>query len=99
MQKTKEEILKKNGLQIGFKSTYSWDAILKSMDEFVLQFEDDNGRANYYEDKIDILKRIIDANRNYFTEQQLKNAFNAGLKRGATKKGELFEEFVKYMHI
>jgi hypothetical protein len=31
---------------------------LKAMEEFALQFEDDNGRANYYEDKIDLLNRI-----------------------------------------
>ena len=34
---TKEEILLKHGLQIGFKSTYSWDAILAAMDEFAQQ--------------------------------------------------------------
>ncbi len=58
MPVTKEEILKKNGLQIGFKSTYGWDDILKSMDDFRLQF-DDQDRANYYEDKIDMLNKLV----------------------------------------
>lgn len=30
---TKEQILKNNGLYIGFKSTYSWDGIIASMQE------------------------------------------------------------------
>jgi len=30
----KEEILKKHGLQIGFKSTYSWDSIIDAMQEY-----------------------------------------------------------------
>lgn len=34
---TKEEILKKHGLQIGFKSTYLWNAILESMEEYAQQ--------------------------------------------------------------
>mgnify|MGYP003556892043 FL=1 len=37
--KTKEEILNEQGLQIGFKSTYSWDAILDAMDEYASQFQ------------------------------------------------------------
>jgi hypothetical protein len=37
--KTKEEILKKHGLQIGFKSTYGWDSILKAMEEYASQFK------------------------------------------------------------
>ena len=35
----KEEILKKHGLQIAFKSTYSWDAILLAMDEYAASFK------------------------------------------------------------
>ena len=37
--KTKEEILNEQGLQIGFKSTYSWDAILDAMEEYASQFQ------------------------------------------------------------
>lgn len=31
---SREEILKKYGLQVGFKSTYNWDDILKAMSEY-----------------------------------------------------------------
>jgi hypothetical protein len=34
---TKEQILKNNGLYIGFKSTYSWDCIIVSMQEYADQ--------------------------------------------------------------
>src|SRR3990167_10044395 len=48
-------------------------------DRFVIKnlpFEDDNGRAKYYEDKIDMLNRIIAENKTLFTEDELRKAWN-----------------------
>jgi hypothetical protein len=37
--KQKEEILKKHGIYPGFRSTYTYEAILSAMDEYRLAFE------------------------------------------------------------
>lgn len=37
--KTAEEILKQNGLQIGFKSTYDWESIVKSIHDYTEQYK------------------------------------------------------------
>ena len=36
---SKEEILKKHGIYPGFRSTYTYEAILSAMDEYRLAFE------------------------------------------------------------
>ena len=53
--KTAKEILDETTKGIGIVSE---QYIIKAMEKFATQFEDDNGRANYYEDKIDLMNRI-----------------------------------------
>lgn len=44
---TKEEILKKHGLQIGFKSTYNWNDILAAMEEYANKKEIFNAGVSF----------------------------------------------------
>jgi hypothetical protein len=55
--KTAKEILKNKVFKLSNLAGFE-NEVLEAMEEFALQFENDNGRANYYEDKIDLLNRI-----------------------------------------
>jgi len=76
--KTAKEILEKHCpfKNVSGNTEYFTKEVLDAMNEFALQFEDDNGRAKYYEDKIDMLNRIITENKTLFTEDELRKAWN-----------------------
>lgn len=69
--KTKDEVLKESK-KIDFNEAftgYELECIMDAMERFAMQFEDDNGRANYYEDKIDLLNRISESKSNEITRK------------------------------
>jgi len=66
--KTKEEILKEQGLQVGFKSTYSWDAILGAMDEYASQFQQDRtfwGRLESFVSNVQVNDAMSEEEKEY----------------------------------
>lgn len=77
--KTAKEILDETTKGIGIVSE---QYIIKAMEKFAIQFEDDNGRANYYEDKIDLRNRMIEEldkdmalNMQYYMEYCQRNEY------------------------
>lgn len=80
--KTKEEIKKEAQWRFtdghGATDHYLVDVFINACEwiqETILEF-DDSDRAKYYEDKIDMLNRIISENKKLFSEDDLRKAWN-----------------------